>query len=126
MLYVILTLLGVGFALYALSFFMNDRIADLEEQVEQISMNNMQENYQLKKKLKVLEEELLVDEGKNSTSYPKHSYREKTSQPPLVQKILDLYNKGYTTKQISSETSLHEHDILTTLRQYTNKKEVSS
>ncbi len=40
---------------------MKDKIEDLENQVEQLSLSTMQDTYQLKKKIKVLEEEILSD-----------------------------------------------------------------
>ncbi|KGP72971.1 hypothetical protein [Pontibacillus yanchengensis] len=133
MLYIILTLFGVAFALYLLSFAMKDRFKDLEEQVEQLSMTTMQESYQLKKKMRILEEELLVDDV-STTMYSGAQATQKSSkhqtnptstsqayQPPLVQKVLHMYEKGYTTRDIAQETSLKEHDILTTLQQYSSK-----
>ncbi|WP_237458377.1 hypothetical protein [Pontibacillus yanchengensis] len=136
MLYTILTLFGVAFALYVLSFALKDRFNDLEEQVEQLSMTTMQESYQLKKKMRILEEELLVDDvtttmftgarpqykQKTSESQANTTSTSETHQPPLVQKVLHMYEKGYTTNEIAQETSLKEHDILTTLRQYSATK----
>jgi hypothetical protein len=62
MLYAIIALIAAGVVLFILSFFMNDRIEDLESQLEQFSISTMQDTYQLKKKVKVLEEELLTDD----------------------------------------------------------------
>ncbi|WP_377345128.1 hypothetical protein [Pontibacillus salicampi] len=127
MLYTILTLFVVSFALYLISFAMKNKYKELEDQVEQISISTMQENYQLKKKMKVLEEELLIDDYSNSSYSTKKqesvlkSSQPGSSQPPLVQRVLHMYEQGYTTKDIAQETSLHEHDILTTLRQYSTK-----
>ncbi|WP_156290724.1 hypothetical protein [Oceanobacillus salinisoli] len=65
MIYAVITILIVAVALFALSFFMNDRLEELESQVEQLSITTMQDAYQLKKKIKVLEEELLPEELEN-------------------------------------------------------------
>ncbi|HLR66462.1 hypothetical protein [Virgibacillus alimentarius] len=62
MIYVILTLVIVAIVLFILSFFMKDRFDEMESQLEQISISTMQDTYQLKKKIKVLEEELLSDD----------------------------------------------------------------
>ncbi|GAB3795503.1 hypothetical protein [Virgibacillus kimchii] len=62
MLYGIIALIAVGAVLFILSFFMNDRIEDLESQLEQFSITTMQDTYQMKKKIKILEEELLTEE----------------------------------------------------------------
>ncbi|MFD1736554.1 hypothetical protein ACFSCX_08245 [Bacillus salitolerans] len=60
--YVIIGLLSFAILLLFLSFFKRDKINDLEEQLEQLSLNVMQENYQLKKRLSILEEELLFND----------------------------------------------------------------
>ncbi|WP_217586715.1 hypothetical protein [Lentibacillus saliphilus] len=57
----IITLIGVSVALFVMSFFMNDKMADLEGQIDQLQITSMQETYQMKKKIKILEEELLSD-----------------------------------------------------------------
>lgn len=57
-----LTIVVVAIALFILSFFVNDRFEKLESEIEQLSMSTMQETYQLKKKVKVLEEELLTED----------------------------------------------------------------
>lgn len=61
MLYVIITIIVIAVVLFILSFFMDDKIAQLESEVEQLSITTMQETYQLKKKVKILEEELLPE-----------------------------------------------------------------
>lgn len=62
MLYVIITVIVVAVVLFVLSYFMDDKIAQIESDVEQLSITTMQETYQMKKKLKILEEELLPKE----------------------------------------------------------------
>lgn len=61
MIYAVVSILAVAVVLFVLSFFMNDRIEELENQVEQLSITTMQDTYQMKKKVKILEEELLSD-----------------------------------------------------------------
>jgi predicted Holliday junction resolvase-like endonuclease len=61
MLTVIITIIVIAVVLFILSFFMDDKIAQLESEVEQLSITTMQETYQLRKKVKVLEEELLPE-----------------------------------------------------------------
>jgi hypothetical protein len=57
--YMIIGLFSFAILLLILSFFKRDKVKDLEEQVEQLSLTIMQENYQIKKRIKILEEELL-------------------------------------------------------------------
>ncbi|MUV39631.1 uncharacterized protein JNUCC1_03515 [Lentibacillus sp. JNUCC-1] len=53
--------IGVGLVLFIVSFFMNDKMSDIEGQIDQLQITTMQETYQMKKKIKILEEELLSD-----------------------------------------------------------------
>jgi len=62
MLYVGISIIVIGIALFILSFFTNDKFEDLENQIEQLSISTMQDTYQMKKKINVLEEELLTDD----------------------------------------------------------------
>lgn len=57
--YIMIGLLSFAVLLLILSFFKRDKVNDLEEQLEQLSVTVMQENYQMKKRIKILEEELL-------------------------------------------------------------------
>lgn len=59
----IIGLFSFSIVLLVLSFFKKDKYNELENQVENLTMIVMQENYQLKKKMKVLEEELLGNES---------------------------------------------------------------
>jgi len=61
MIYVIITLVIVAVVLLIASFFMNDKLDDVENQIEQLSISTMQDTYQIKKKIKILEEELLSE-----------------------------------------------------------------
>ncbi|KGX88882.1 hypothetical protein [Pontibacillus litoralis] len=129
MTYTFLTLFVVSIALYLLSFPMKSKIKDLEQQIDQLSLRNLQDNYQLKKKIKVIEEELLINDwGTNLTSSNKvemtntSAMAETMNQAPLVNKVLHMFENGYTTAEIAQATSLKEHDILTTLKQYSTKE----
>lgn len=62
MLYVVVTLIVVAIALFVLSYFVNDKFEELESQIDQLSISTKQDSYQMKKKIKILEEELLPDD----------------------------------------------------------------
>ncbi|GGC91783.1 hypothetical protein GCM10007216_23120 [Thalassobacillus devorans] len=55
-----ITITITGLFLFLASFFMNDRLKQLEDEVEQISITSLQESYKLKRKVNILEEELLI------------------------------------------------------------------
>lgn len=103
MLTVIITLLIISTLLFISSFFASDRFKSIETQLEQLSLNQMQEAYQLKKKIKILEEELMPEElDFNFTSQPKS---------PLQSRVEALYENGKSISQISQITQLSAYDI---------------
>lgn len=68
MLIAAIAILIVGVVLFLLSYFMNDRIEELENQLEQFSITTVQDTYQMKKKIKILEEELLPEQATHSST----------------------------------------------------------
>ncbi|MGY0692913.1 hypothetical protein ACW2QC_09020 [Virgibacillus sp. FSP13] len=107
MIYVLITLIAVAVILFVLTFFMNDKFDDLENQFEQFSISTMQDTYQLKKKVKILEEELLTEDF--STDIQPTRTEEK--KPLLIQKVYNLHQQGYSTEAISERTGLSSNDI---------------
>jgi hypothetical protein len=63
------TIAIIAIALFILSFFLNDRFEKIESELEQLSISTMQDTYQLKKKVKVLEEELLTEDIETTDIY---------------------------------------------------------
>lgn len=108
----LVTLISVGVVLIILSFFMNDKFGELESQLEQFSITTMQDTYQMKKQIKVLEEELLSE----GISQPILGLdKELENKPLLIQKVYHLHQQGYSVKEISTETKLDKNDIKTIL-----------
>ncbi|WP_394217831.1 hypothetical protein [Halobacillus trueperi] len=117
MIYVIGTLATVALGLFVLSFFMNDRMRELENQVEQVNMTMMQSNYQLKKKMKVLEEELLAEDLTQEIMKQPPKKNEAPKTLPLVDTVRSMYQKGYKTHYIAKQTNLSEHDVHSMIQQ---------
>ncbi|MBB6454277.1 DNA-binding NarL/FixJ family response regulator [Salirhabdus euzebyi] len=111
----IITLLLVGLSLFILSYFTNDRLKELEEQVEQLSISSLQETYKMKSKIKILEEELLSDVL--DTHFDTPATPKAKEQPPLLKQIKALYDQGLSTDKIAQQTSLQEHDVRAILHQ---------
>lgn len=57
-----LVIIGISLFLLILSLFLRDPIKDLREEIDQLSIQQVQELYKIKKKLKLLEEELMIGE----------------------------------------------------------------
>ncbi|MEK3890730.1 hypothetical protein [Bacillus sp. FSL K6-3431] len=100
---VIIILLSAAILLFLVSFFQKDRVKIMEKEVEQLSMNVLQEQYMLKKRMKVLEEELLVDDDllQSQANQGFNSPNE-----ILKSHVLALYNQGLNIQQISNQSSL--------------------
>jgi len=111
MLPALITIISIALVLFILSFFMNDRFKEMETQFEQFSINTMQDTYQIKKKLKLLEEELLTDNINGSVSHTTTNQK-----PAIMQKVLHLYQQGYSFDEISKHTSLTTNDIQAIIR----------
>lgn len=62
----ILSLLGVAVFILIFSFFQKDPAKDVEKQLENFSISLMQEILKLKKKINVLEEEIMLTDNKKS------------------------------------------------------------
>jgi len=110
MIYVIITLLVTAIFLFGISFFVNDKFSELESEFEQFSISMMQENYRVKKKIEILEEELLsdriIDDSLNGFG----------NEPRVINKVHELHSKGYSIVDIAHQTNLTNHDIQTILK----------
>lgn len=112
MFYLVISLLIIAISLFIISFFTNDRFKDIENQVEQLSLSNLQDSYQMKRKIKILEEELLPSQFDFSNQTGTKSTLEK--------QVESLYQQGYTIAQISQATKVSEYDIESLIKQLTN------
>lgn len=108
----LITLIVVGIILLVLSFFMNDKFGELESQLEHLSISTMQDTYQMKKQIKILEEELLSDNISETFGTPDKTVGNK---PLLIQKVFQLNQQGYSIEEITIQTQLSPNDIKTIL-----------
>lgn len=112
MFYLVISLLIIAISLFIISFFTNDRFKDIENQVEQLSLSNLQDSYQMKRKIKILEEELLPSQ---------FDFSNQTGTKSTLEKQVEaLYQQGYTIAQISQATKVSEYDIESLIKQLTN------
>lgn len=110
MIIAIISIVIIAIVLFIASYFMTDRFKQLEDQLEQVSISSLQETYQLKRKIKVLEEELLVDD---SFVQPADNY-----ETPLLREIKELHKLGYDTKTIAQQVNLDEYEVRSILNQF--------
>ncbi|MBT2687126.1 hypothetical protein J7I93_02895 [Bacillus sp. ISL-47] len=110
-----LALLGLSIALFLISIFLKDPYKELREDIDQISIQQIQEMYQIKQKLKVLEEELLVAD--DSLQPP---FSVKSTPPPIEKKevheiiknqVVMLAQQGLSVDQIARQSSLSPQEV---------------
>ncbi|MBT2710476.1 hypothetical protein [Bacillus sp. ISL-47] len=113
--YIMLALLGLSIALFLISIFLKDPYKELREDIDQISIQQIQEMYQIKQKLKVLEEELLVAD--DSLQPP---FSVKSTPPPIEKKevheiiknqVVMLAQQGLSVDQIARQSSLSPQEV---------------
>ncbi|OIJ16736.1 hypothetical protein BKP37_05790 [Anaerobacillus alkalilacustris] len=104
--YTIISMFSISIILFLISFFKKDKNKEVEKQIENFSITLMQEIYQLKKKIKVLEEEILIGQDDN------YFTNERTSTIYYDRdKILSLYENGYTDEEIEQITGFRPEKI---------------
>lgn len=114
MLYAISTIIIIAVILWFISFFMQDKFKQLEDQFEQFSISSLQETYQLKKKIHILEEELLIDDlSVEQTINPT-----KHQQTPVMRKVEELFNQGHDTQYIAKQVNMNEHDVISMIKHF--------
>lgn len=85
-----LIFMGVGIVLIIISFFLKDRIKQIEKEVEELSIGIYQETNGIKRRLKIVEEELLLEPNfkvQSSKSAPKKTPMETFQQAASQLKV---------------------------------------
>ena len=108
---IIISLLSLSILLFVVSFFQRDRYKTIEKDVEELSMNFLQENYTLKKRLKVLEEELLMDEGPLFQHAAPPKRPKKKVHEIVKNQVLALHSQGMNMEQIAKQSALPLSDV---------------
>jgi DNA-binding NarL/FixJ family response regulator len=111
--YTMIVLAALSIFLLIISFFGKDEMKQLEEQIDHLAISLAQETYQIKKRLQVLEEELLIPhEGGASIAPARHD----GSFSSLQKRVLFLYKQGLSYEQIARETALTAEEVRMILR----------
>lgn len=110
---IMLGLLIFSIFLFVLSFFLKDPYKELRNELDQISMQQIQDMYQIKRKIKILEEELLIDDVDVD-------YKPLINQAPSSKKdihaiiknqVWSLSQQGVSVDQIAKQASLSMEDV---------------
>ncbi|SIQ27810.1 hypothetical protein SAMN05878482_101821 [Peribacillus simplex] len=116
----IILLFSLAIVLLIISFFGKDKVAKLEEDIEQMTLTYMQDIHQLKKKVKILEEEFIIQDDiippikDKSTS---NSNDIETIHEILKSQVLSLYSQGLSLEQIARQSSLTKEQTISVIEQ---------
>ncbi|MBM7693306.1 hypothetical protein JOC77_002746 [Peribacillus deserti] len=121
--YIILTLLLLSAIVFIFSFLRKDRLAELEQEIEQLSLSYMQDIYQLKKKISVLEEELLFQESPEYSDAFPAAIKEKSSVHEIIKnQVLALYRQGLSIERIAHQSNLQPNEIISIIDENQQKE----
>jgi polyribonucleotide nucleotidyltransferase len=114
---ILLSLLILSIGLFILSVFLRDPYKELRDEMDQMSMQQIQEMYQIKKKLKVLEEELLVADEPFTQHVPAepsiHSAEKREVHEIIKNQVILLTRQGLSVEQIARQSSLSPDEVRT-------------
>jgi len=108
-----LILLCIGIICVILSFFVGNSTSKNEEDIENISISLHQETNQLKKRLRAIEEELMISVG------PVANEQRRKSKPVheiIINQILSLKAQGYSIPEIAKRSSLSDEEVMDVLK----------
>ncbi|UYY97306.1 hypothetical protein OJ967_17920 [Peribacillus frigoritolerans] len=116
----IVLLFSLAIVLLIISFFGKDKVAKLEEDLEQMTLTYMQDIYQLKKKVKILEEEFVIQDDPVPSVKDQSTVTPNDTEPIheiLKSQVLSLYSQGLTLDQIARQSSLTKEQTISVIEQ---------
>lgn len=114
-----LSLLGFSILLLFISLLQKDPYKELREEIDQLTMQHVQELYQVKKKLKILEEELLINSDDFAT--PPFSTNKRNIHKIIKSQVWALAQQGKPIEQIASQSSLAAEEVYAILEEFSQK-----
>ncbi|WP_107841705.1 hypothetical protein [Metasolibacillus meyeri] len=109
---IILMIVGIFFII--LSLFLRDSTKKVEKEVEELSISIFQETNQLKRRLKVVEEELMLEPNFQVAKKRYTPTQTTVTQPVngiLVSQVLELNKQGLAINEISRLSTLSEEQV---------------
>ncbi|MBT2693470.1 hypothetical protein [Bacillus sp. ISL-55] len=121
--YIIISLFVLAALLFAISFFLKDPYKELREEIDQLTIQQIQDLYQIKKKLKVLEEELLVND---TTLEKQSSFNTGKNQihDIIKNQVWSLAQQGMDINQIAKQSSLTNQEVQEIINEFVDKGQI--
>src|ERR1700719_5054428 len=116
-----LALVGLSLVLLLISIFQKDRYKELREEVDQFTLQQVQELYKLKKKIKILEEELLLGDDYFSTTADPVNKSRREIHEIIKNQVWALAQQGKPIEQIASQSSLAAKEVYAILKEYADR-----
>lgn len=107
-----LLFIGSGILLVVVSFIMQYKHRQENDEIEKVSISLHRETNALKKRLQIIEEELMI------TQNPAHSKEaeQKKVHEIIVNQILSLHSQGFALDDIAKRSSLTTADVMRVLQ----------
>ncbi|CAM3997098.1 hypothetical protein [Mesobacillus thioparans] len=121
--YIIISLIVLAALLFALSFFLKDPYKELREEIDQLTIQQIQDLYQIKKKLKVLEEELLVGDT-NLDRQSSFNTGKKQIHEIIKNQVWSLAQQGMDLNQIAKQSSLSTQEVQEIINEFVDKGQI--
>ena len=109
MLIIAISLFSLSALLFVLSFFYKGKEAKIANEIEQLSMDYIQEMYQIKKRIRVLEEEIMQE---TSISESVHSNSSLPIHEVIQNQVVHLYKQGLSIEQIAQQSALAKNKVI--------------
>ncbi len=118
--YIIIALLSFSVVLLILSFFLKDPYKELKDDFDQFAMQQIQEIYQIKRKLKILDEELLVEDSHfhSHISVETRDIHKDEVHAIIKNQVWSLAQQGLSIEQIARQSSLSEEHVKMIIKEY--------
>ncbi len=108
-------LLIIGLISVLASFFIGNSSTKQADELEKVSISLHEETNSLKKRLKVVEEELMIGVGSISSG-SKGTTKAKPIHEIIINQILSLHAQGYSVGDIAKRSSLSNADVIAVLQ----------
>jgi Mor family transcriptional regulator len=120
---IIISLVALAALLFGLSFFLKDPYKELREEIDQLTIQQIQDLYQIKKKLKVLEEELLVNDSilEKQSSF---TSGKKQIHDIIKNQVWSLAQQGMDINQIAKQSSLSNQEVQDIINEFVDKGQI--